>query len=280
MINFATLKKKETPSLLINKPLLLTFGGQSNIMPQDANGATWAQNNHPEIFGLKENIYIHPNQDTSTNIIQQMNVGTNWCQTAVGINAQVVTVVKLQEYTKQPIHCSFWGRGGTPIYWDGITDQVYTWNISKPFGNYGLYLNLCYKTDQMVTEMNSLYGAGNWVHLAFKWMQGEEDNGYQASLLAYEVNEYNLFNDFRNKYGNGVRFLSGGIWHDYSAWDNYQPNTGVNLRKRNNEAKSEYYKYMYQSDLTLSDVVHFDAPSQWEIGIRDFDYLKQFVKQN
>lgn len=264
MINFFQILSKgsaSTPSYWANKPMLVTMHGQSN-MGGSGGRISEIELNYPDYFGTKENMYVYNN---STVAFDQLNVGVNhnsdYGNLLVGPEVSLVNELRL--YTTQPIHYLKYAVGATSIFtkWStSLTGELWDEYISR--------------IDNAVRLMNDIYGSGNWVYLANLWHQGEADSFDLSGL--YENEEFNIIMYLRNRYGNGVIFISGGI-RQYQNVGESDISFNVNYAKQNNAAKSSINYWFDNDDLTLYDTVHYNTDSQVNHGIRYVNLLKDKI---
>ena len=248
------------PSYWANKPIFVSMHGQSN-MEGSGGRTTEIQSNYPEYYGEQANTFVYNNSTISFDLL---NVGVNHNDNNTLVGPEVSFACELRKYTTQPIHYLKYAVGATSIFTD--------WSTSLTGDLWDEYIS---RIDNAVTLMNNLYGVGGWVYLANLWHQGEADS-YDSQGL-YEAEEFAMISYLRQRYGNGVIFIAGGI-RPYQNTGENDISFQVNYAKQNNAAKSSLNYWFDNTDLTLYDGVHYDTDSQVEHGKRYVNILKNKIQ--
>lgn len=195
-------KPSITPPQAFTKPILVFLSGQSNAV--GANTNTLESIGRAELLDVIPNAYIW--QSTS---FAPLQAGvSNWsnfmgCEIELGYQFQIAT--------GQPIHFCKYAVSGTQIF---LSETYSDWNISS-VGEY--YDTMKSKALASISEMNTIYGVGNWDFGCLIWMQGESDASPAERVAAYKINTFNLWTDFRDVIGFPIQVINPWVRSSWGA---------------------------------------------------------------
>lgn len=272
------LSKANTPEGSITKPILILAGGQSNEdgYTVDPNPVGWLQTNHPELLGLKSDVYVMKgvsgnfNVGTLNNDFTNLSIGHNQTSTIlINTNDPIdttqifppicVTAVLLNNQYNVPVHYVEAARGATQLK---FSSTAYTWNSSASVPDaYSSYRRSLGYFNEAITQMNTTYGVGNWDLLLYDWNQGEND---VSDISTYETDEYSLFQAYQSEYGSSLEFICSGV----------KGETALNALKIANAAKSSKFTYFSLDDIDFSaDGLHYSPEGHYIHGLRSANVI-------
>ena len=237
------------------KPLLITRWGQSNQVGVAPIAQLPYSNWNTEIKGFKA-VNNYPTWDntifgSSSSFDNRFYFGADWSFS-----------YKLQPYINKRIYINKHALGSTSVY-----------DNWKPGAT--LYDTAWTRLGQVVNDMNTILGAGNWDHV-FMWNQGENDAMDATKSSAYYTGLKLLFDNVVNTYAPKYAVITKTAPELPSG---YPYITTVRAAQDAVIASFNNPKYITVDTNGIHDStqLHFDANGYEEVGLREFNALKAIL---